>query len=88
MWTQELRRQHRHIITHWKGPQACSLAPEAQAQTYAEWRVHQGLVTAPVAVFSAGKLPIHAATRVRKVLTERLPSAPQVEVDPAEYGRA
>ena len=88
MWTQELRRRHRHVTTHWQGPQPCSLTPEVQADVYASFRVHHGLLTDPIAVFPAGKLPTHSSNRVRKVLAERLPSAPLVEVDPAEYGRA
>jgi hypothetical protein len=88
MWTSELRRQHRHITTHWQGPQPCSLAPESQADAYASFRIHHGLLRDPIAVFPAGKLPTHSSTRVRKVLAERLPSAPLVEVDPADYRRS
>ena len=88
MWTQELRRQHRHATTHWQGPQPCSLTPEVQADVYAEWRIHRGLLHDPIAVFPFGKLPTHNSTRARKVLRERLPNSPQVEVDPADYWRA
>ena len=51
MWTQELRRQHRHVTTHWQGPQPCSLAPEVQADVYASFRIHNGLLRDPIAVF-------------------------------------
>jgi len=87
MWTQELRRQHRHVTTHWKDYHPCSLTPGVHADVYAEWRLNHGLLHDPIAVFPTGKLPTHSSTRVRKVLAERLPYSPQLEVDPADYGK-
>lgn len=65
------------------------LLPHAwvHADVYAEWRLNHGLLHDPIAVFPTGKLPTHSSTRVKKVLAERLPYSPQLEVDPADYGK-
>ena len=84
-WTPELKKQLRKVTTNWKRLGRVATDPEILADSYAQWRIDNGLEDCPVAVFPDIKGQGKRQWQARMILKCRLPKAERVYVDPADY---